>query len=194
MLAVLLYMRREETLRYSRTLCTQVQGNTAMEETTASTDTIEQLYARYHQPVRHYLERLVSDREAAEDLMQETFIKALLHWHEVSTTAALRTWLYRIATNTAYDHLRRRRRAEIVSLTDKHATPDASATLETLVDDVEPIRAAMQQLPTRYRLPLLLSLAGYNHQDIANAMDVTVNTIKTRVHRARAQFRHYYVA
>ena len=165
-----------------------------MEDPVACTDTIEHLYTRYHQRLCRYLERLVNDREAAEDLTQETFIKAMLHAHEVSTASAFRSWLYRIATNTAYDHVRRRRRVEMIPLTDGCTSPAERPSFEILVDDVEPIRTALTRIPPHYRVPLLLSSAGYNYQDIANAMGIKATTIKTRIHRARAQFRDYYAA
>ena len=71
---------------------------------------VELLYEEYQRPVLAYLTRLVSDREAAEDLCQETFIKAMRGWEGRDPTASVAAWVYRIATNTAYDYLRRRRR------------------------------------------------------------------------------------
>jgi RNA polymerase sigma-70 factor, ECF subfamily len=164
-----------------------------MNQHTTSTSSVEQLYGEYYAPIQRYLERLVSNREAAEDLAQETFIKALRHWeqHEV---ARVRGWLYRIATNTAYDYLRRGRRVEIAQLTDDDAQVFAAPPMETRIDDAEPILAALRCIPEHYRLPLLLASAGYDHKDIAAALNSNVNTIKTRVHRARVQFRQHYAA
>src|SRR3712207_3045731 len=87
-----------------------------------STSAIEQLYHEYHQPIQRYLERLVGQHETAEDLAHETFIKALRHWDQHDPAAPARGWLYRIATNTAYDYLRRRQRVAMTPLTDEHAT------------------------------------------------------------------------
>src|SRR5262249_6202405 len=70
---------------------------------------MELLYEEYQRPVLAYLTRLVSDRETAEDLCQETFIKAMRGWEGRDSSASVGAWLYRIATNTAYDYLRRRR-------------------------------------------------------------------------------------
>jgi hypothetical protein len=68
-----------------------------MEQTVTPATTIEQLYHHHHQPILHYLDRLVSDRETAEDLCHETFIKALWHWNELEQAALARSWLCRIA-------------------------------------------------------------------------------------------------
>ena len=120
------------------------------------------------------------------------FIKALRHWNELEQAALARSWLYRIATNTAYDYLRRRRRAPSTPLTDEY---EATSALETHFDDAEPVWAALNHLPDQYRVALLLQLwAGYSLNDIAAALGCNVTTIKTRVHRARMRFRQHYVA
>jgi RNA polymerase sigma-70 factor, ECF subfamily len=165
-----------------------------MEQILTSATTIEQLYHDHRQPLQRYLDRLVSDRETAEDLCHETFIKALRHWNELEQEALARNWLYRIATNTAYDYLRRRRRVAITPLTNEHEATVCTVALETHFDDAEPVWAALNHLPDQYRVPLLLQLwAGYSLNDIAAALGCNVTTIKTRVHRARARFRQLYV-
>ena len=165
-----------------------------MADQITATNAIEQLYTAYQPLIQRHLERLVNNRETAEDLTHETFIKALRRWEQLEQVTSVRGWLYRIATNTAYDYLRRKRRVEITPLTDDHAEVFAAPARETQCDDAEPILAALQHIPEHYRLPLLLSTAGYDHTDIATALHSNVNTIKTRVHRARMQFRQHYAA
>jgi RNA polymerase sigma-70 factor, ECF subfamily len=166
-----------------------------MERTLASATTIEQLYHDHHKPIRRYLYRLVRDREAAEDLCQETFIKALRHWHTLDTATAAKGWLYRIAANTALDYLRRRRCVAIAPLADEHEASMCVPAVETQFDDAEPIWLALNHLPQHYHVPLLLQIwAGYSLNDIAAALGCNVTTIKTRVHRARVRFRQIYVA
>ena len=160
-----------------------------------TTITIEQLYHEHHQPLLRYLYRLVRDREAAEDLCHETFIKVLRHWHTLDTATAAKGWLYRIAANTAYDYLRRRRCVAITPLADEHEASMCVPAVETQFDDAEPIWIALNHLPEHYQVPLLLQIwAGYTLNDIAAMMSCNVNTIKTRVHRARLRFRQVYVA
>jgi RNA polymerase sigma-70 factor (ECF subfamily) len=164
-----------------------------MEPHTLSREAIEQLYHEYHQPIQRYLERLVSNHETAEDLAHETFIKALRHWEQLDQATSVRGWLYRIATNTAYDHLRRGRRVAMVPLL--HDAAAQIAAHEPQIDDAEPVQAALKNIPDMYRIPLMLHIwAGYPLQDIADALSINVAAIKTRVHRARAQFRRLYVA
>jgi RNA polymerase sigma-70 factor (ECF subfamily) len=164
-------------------------------DTQVTYSAIEQLYHDYHQPILRYLERLVSQRELAEDLAQETFLKAFRAWHQHESPETLRGWLYRIATNTAYDHLRRQRRLLMLPLTDMQASVLSAPQAETHRDDAEPMWNALNRIPDRYRIPLLLHLwAGYNLNDIAAALGCNVNTVKTRVYRARMQFRQHYIA
>jgi RNA polymerase sigma-70 factor, ECF subfamily len=162
-----------------------------MEQPTTAAKALEQLYYDYHQPIVHYLERLVRNHETAEDLAQETFIKALRYWHQHGA-GSTRGWLYRIATNTAYDYLRRQRRIRMTSLSDEHAMMLVTPAPEIRLEQAEPIQAALQHIPKHYWHALLLASAGYDHMDIAIALNSNVNTIKTRVHRARTRFRQVY--
>jgi RNA polymerase sigma-70 factor, ECF subfamily len=166
-----------------------------MEPTATHTTTIEQLYQAYHQPLLRYLQRLVHQRETAEDLCHESFIKALPHWDERDASLSARGWLYCIATNTAFDYLRQQRRVRhILTAADPAELPSESAFTAHL-DERETIRATLSRMPSHYWLPLLLHLyAGYKLKTIATALGCNINTIKTRVHRGRAQFRQIYVA
>jgi RNA polymerase sigma-70 factor (ECF subfamily) len=163
-------------------------------ETTAG-QAIARLYADYAPAIVRYLERLSHNRESAEDLAQETFIKALRSWGQLASGENVRAWLFRIATNTAYDEFRRRSRRATTPLTDLHAdTLVAEQTVSTL-DEAEPILAALARLPTHYRVPLLLlGYAGYPLSEIAAALGWKEGTVKSRLHRARAQFQKFYAA
>ena len=166
-----------------------------MSQTTSPAPTTEQLYHDHHQPLRRYIERLVSEPETAEDVCHEAFIKALRHWNDRDQAASAHSWLYRIATNTAYDHLRRQHRVAMTSLTDAHETSMHAPALETQFADAEPIWEALNHLPEHYHAPLLLQIGvGYSLHDIAATLGCNVNTIKTRIHRARLRFRQLYVA
>jgi len=166
-----------------------------MEPTAMSHTTIEQLYEAYHRPLLRYLERLVHQRETAEDLCQETFIKALRHWDEREASVSARGWLYCIATNTAFDYLRQQRRVRSVLIAADPAELPSEPAFAAHLDERETIRATLSRIQPHYRVPLLLhSFAGYKLKTIATALGCNLNTIKTRVHRGRAQFRQIYVA
>lgn len=154
---------------------------------------IELLYEEYQRPILAYLTRIVSDRETAEDLCQETFIKAMRGWTNRDPSASVAAWLYRIATNTAYDHLRRRRRIRFISLIDTDQPSGADDSMEARVEEGEPVQHALAQLPAMYRLPLMLhSFEGRGTQEIANTLGCSNSAIKTRLFRARERFREVY--
>lgn len=148
------------------------------------------LYAEYAQPLQRYLWRLTGSHEQAEDLMQETFVKALRAYARRGSDDQLGAWLFRIARNTALDSLRRERLRPSTPLSDIHLQTLAAGTVGPTVDEEEPILAALAQLPPTYRdLLLLHSYAGYSLKAIVALWGVKEGTVKSRLHRARAQFR-----
>jgi RNA polymerase sigma-70 factor (ECF subfamily) len=155
---------------------------------------IERLYREHQRAIRAYLRRLISDDATAEDLCQETFLKALRSWEAHNPEASATSWLYRIATNTAYDYLRRRRQIRFTVLADAEPLPpDHQQAMEGRFAIQEPLLRALAQLPTMYRLPLVLhTYAGYSLQEIAETLGCTSNAIKLRLFRARARFRQIY--
>lgn len=154
---------------------------------------IESLYQDYQRPLLAYLMRLVSDRETAEDLCQETFIKVLRGWSQHDPNASTAAWLYRIATNTAYDHLRRRRRIRFMPLLEIEPPPGDATSMETRLDEGEPVWTALAQLPPLYRVPLMLhTCEGRSTQEIADVLGCSNSAVKTRLFRARERFRQVY--
>src|SRR5262245_22840666 len=116
--------------------------------TTIESYAVERLYQEHRRPLLAYLARVVGDRETAEDLCQETFLKALRGWAQHDPAASPVAWLYRIATNTAYDYLRRRRRVALAPLVEVDTLHDAHGLA---LDEREGVRRALAQLPARYR-------------------------------------------
>jgi RNA polymerase sigma-70 factor (ECF subfamily) len=153
---------------------------------------VERLYNEQRRPLLAYLARLVGDREAAEDLCQEAFLKALRSWARHDPAASPVAWLYRIATNTAYDHLRRRRRAALAPLVEVDVLAGVY-TVGAEPDEGESVRRALAQLPARYRVPLLLhACAGHSLHEIADALGCSRAAVKMRLLRARERFREVY--
>lgn len=151
----------------------------------------ERLYQEFHRPLLAHLTRLVQDRATAEDLCQDTFIKAMRSWDGRDSQASVSAWLYRIATNTAYDYLRRGRRIRFLSFTNDDSAEPAAP--ETLHDEREDIQRALAQLPLAYRLPLVMhTYEGRSTLEIAEALGCSNSAIKTRLFRARERFRQAY--
>lgn len=154
----------------------------------------EDLYCEYYRPILLHLRRLVDQHEVAEDLSQETFLKAMRAWEQHDQNASVRGWLYRIATNTAYDYLRRQRRIPMFPFTETVVARTSEPHADVHLTQAS-IWQALNQINELYRVPLLLHLwAGYSIRDIASVLNANVPTVKTRIHRGRKQFHRYYVA
>jgi RNA polymerase sigma-70 factor (ECF subfamily) len=154
--------------------------------------TIEALYEAHQAPLLAYLTRLVTDRTLAEDLCQETFLKALRHWEQRGQIANITAWLYRIATNTAYDHLRRRKRISFSSLAQAAPALHDDGMMESRLHEQEPVRRTLAQLTPGARNLLLCIHAGHSTHEIAAALDCSSAAVRLRVFRARERFRKIY--
>ena len=163
----------------------------------AGTDTavlaIADLYDQYRRPLLAYLTRIVGNRDTAEELCQDSFVKVLRHWPQRDQQKDVRAWLYRIATNTAYDELRRWRRRPCVALSDTWDIVDERSDMAIQASEADAVRTALAQLPAHERVPLTMQMyADRNLNEIAAATASPVNTVKARLHRARAHFQAAY--
>src|SRR5690349_20345188 len=153
---------------------------------------IAQLFKEYQRPLLSYLTHRIGDRMTAEDLCQETFLKAWCHWAQHDPTASATSWLYRIATNLAYNHLRRDRRISYTYLQEAQHLPNGRDRLEQL-ELGEPVRVALAQMAMQDREALLLQLClGLSIQEIATRLDCSTDAAKMRLYRPRMRFRQLY--
>jgi RNA polymerase sigma-70 factor (ECF subfamily) len=153
---------------------------------------IERLYENHQRPLVAYLARLVRDHSIAEDLCQETFLKVIRGWAGRRSAATTTAWLYRIATNTAYDHLRRRRAAGAQFRYSDRLLSGAPAP-ERQLDAAALVRQTLERMPARYRLPLVMHVhQGYSLDEIAAALDCSYDAVKMRLFRARESFQRAY--
>ena len=164
-----------------------------------------ELVRRYERPIFSLVYRMVRDRELAEDLSQETFIKALNALDSYRPEYKFSSWIFKIANNAAIDQLRRRELDTLSLEGSPHAvTPEAvEATAlqigtrgESALDAVASIELggeiekAIAQLRPEYRSCILLRhVEGYAYEEIAQILDLPLGTVKTYIHRARHELR-----
>lgn len=135
--------------------------------------------------------RMTGDLQLAEDLTQETFLRAFDSLDRFRGDAALSTWLYAIATRTVLSGLRKvRRLRDRETGTDELPEPPpsshADAELRLLLD------GAIDALPQDMRIVFLMhDVEGFKHHEIAAGMEISPGTSKSRLHRARAWLREY---
>jgi RNA polymerase sigma-70 factor (ECF subfamily) len=164
-----------------------------------------ELIRRYERPVFSLIYRMVRDREIAEDLSQDTFIKVLNHIDRYRPEFKLSSWLFKIANNVAIDHLRKRQINTVSMDGSPHASTaseieatqlEIAAQQETALEEMEAkeigsaIERAIKSLRPEYRACIMLRhVEGRSYEEIAATLDLPLGTVKTYIHRARHQLR-----
>lgn len=157
----------------------------------------EALYRRYRQPVRAYLIRLTGRPDWADDLLQETFFRALRSIGSFRGEATPLTWLCSIARNVAASHARRQKRdSDLCRPGTALALPAASDVPEQSLLSQEQrreIARILSTLPEQQRLALLLrDWDGLSYETIAGVLGLTLTNVKVTIHRARIRFQADY--
>lgn len=153
-----------------------------------------EVYAELQPKIRRYLSRMVG-RTEAEDLAQEVFARVSQALPGFRGDSKLSTWVYRIATNAAYDRLRtlsaQPARPALLQILNAPADPPPGVDQELARQEMsECVRRYIDELPPDYRSVLLLSEdEGLSDKQIAEALGVTVGAVKIRLHRARARLK-----
>ena len=164
-----------------------------------------ELVLRYQNRLLTVLEHLVGNREQAEDLAQEVFVRVFKARHRYEPEAKFSTWLFTIANNIASNALRSRNRRREVGVPEGNGADSTPLSLDQLAkaasgamptrrldkaEQAEVVRSAVAALSERQRMALLLAkFEGMSYQDIAQTMDLSVQAIKSLLSRARVNLK-----
>ncbi len=165
------------------------------------------LVRRHQQPLINFIAQFLGDKESAEDLAQETFIRIFKAAPRYKTgRARFKTWMYHIASNLCKNELRnrgRRSRYWVDNIIDNRDAADSDMEMDIIASapadtSYQPevqlerkelrnaVRKAIAELPEQYRLPLVLrDLQGLSYEEISNALELRNGTTKSRISRAR---------
>jgi RNA polymerase sigma-70 factor (ECF subfamily) len=161
---------------------------------TADSPSLELLLGRYLRPIRSFVYQMLGDEADADDVTQETFLRAWRGIHRFEGRSSFATWLYRIAANTSRSFLRRRALRSHRPL-DTVQEPSAPSFREpdrkaAQVEIDGEIRQALDGLSPKLRAALVLTvMQGFSVRDAARIESCTTATIHWRVHRARRLLR-----
>ncbi|HYR10959.1 MAG TPA: sigma-70 family RNA polymerase sigma factor, partial [Longimicrobium sp.] len=161
-----------------------------------------ELVERYQNRLLNFIYRTTGDRERAEDLVQETFIRVYRHLHRFDQTKKFSTWIYTISSNLAKNELRNRSRNPLVLFQTLMKNRDADTRpLEWEDNTYRPddlfrkrhlksqVDAAVDQLPEHHRTVFILrEMEGKTYEEIAEITATNLGTVKSRLNRARNNF------
>lgn len=160
---------------------------------TADLKAFEAVFSFYEKAIYGYIFGLVGQKEAAEDITQETFVKVWKSAGKINPEQNFKNWLYKIAGNTARDWLRAKgRRPELFIIDDEESnfeTIDEDAAYLT-IGDASDIKAAMEKIKPVHRACLLLFYyEGLGYEEIADILSLPLNTVKTHIRRAKNELK-----
>ena len=158
-------------------------------------DALDALYGAYKSRIYTFLLRFLADPELADDVTQECFTKAFNALPELQRGTKVLPWLYKVASNTAIDHVRRRKRFTWVRMGAMQDTPHEphSADESSAVGEREHVQAVLRALPPENAVALLLhALEGYSYKEIAEIQGASLTAVRSRIARARIAFKEGY--
>ncbi|RZM30564.1 MAG: RNA polymerase sigma factor [Pedobacter sp.] len=144
-----------------------------------------------HTPaLRTFAQRFTRDSEEADDLLQDTMIKAITYQGQFNEGTNIRAWLFTIMRNTFINSYRRnvRKLAVITTeeeISDAHLSRSASENRSTGKFAMADIKKALAATPEQYRVPFVRHFEGYKYEEIAAELQIPIGTVKTRIHKAR---------
>jgi RNA polymerase sigma-70 factor (ECF subfamily) len=153
-----------------------------------------QIFNHYHVHFFHLVCHLLGDADEAEDVVQQTFIKAFRSLQHMRDPGSLDSWLRRILYTTTMDVLRSRKRRRELPLDDKWrqrqaraVSPERDALLQ---EQVQRVQEALRQMPPRYRAYIILrELEGLTYEEIAETLGKPITTVRVALFRARERLR-----
>jgi RNA polymerase sigma-70 factor (ECF subfamily) len=157
----------------------------------------EDLIECHHGEIFAYILRMTRDRSEAEDLCQETFLRAYKAYGRLNGGANQRAWLYKIATNTTLNHIRRqktgRRAMDVLKSGSSSSTPDNYAEQAGNRELLERVQLAIDGLPEKQRLALTQrKLAELSYAEIAEALECSEDAARANVYQAIRKLRSQF--
>ncbi len=156
----------------------------------------EAVFSLYEKAIYGYIFSMVSHKENAEDLTQEVFLKLYKNIGSIDLENNFKNWLYKIATNTVYDWLRKKKRGMEMFIID--GEENSFETIDPCspyinIEDTKDLETALGNIKPNYRRALLLFYyEGMAYEEIAGILEIPLNTAKTHIRRAKEALKLSY--
>jgi RNA polymerase sigma-70 factor (ECF subfamily) len=153
------------------------------------------LYEHFAPQIHRYIYRLVGSLEQADDITQDTFLRAFQGISKIATDSNVSAWLYRIASNAAFDVLRRRKLITWMPIHEESDKSDefTSEDFTPQVIESDIVRRAVAEMPPALAVCLVLrSVEGFSCEEIAEILKIPKGTVFSRLARARESFQQIY--
>ena len=155
---------------------------------------MEEIYERYKSSFFNLAYRYTYDKVAAEDLLQDIFIKIFTHLQDVQKEETFVAWMYRIATNSCYSYLRSKKSRDhrLVALSSVEGRKEEAVYDSHEASLRRPLEEAVQLLPEKLRAVFLLhDVEGHKHEEIARMLGIEIGTSKSQLFKARLKIREF---
>ncbi len=159
-------------------------------------DAFAQVISLYSEPLYWQIRRMVQSHDDANDLLQNTFMKAWLSIENFRGDARLSTWLYKIAINEAITHLARERKRNNISIDDEASTLAAIIEADTNIDGdrlAQELRKAIATLPEKQRIVFNMKyFDDLRYEDISNILGTSIGALKASYHLAVKKIEKFF--
>lgn len=156
----------------------------------------EKMVFQYEKAIFSHILSLVRQKETAEDLTQEVFIKFYKNLAKIDPDKSFKSWLYRVATNTVYDYWRRRRhKSEFLIIDDQDNVFETIDQEDAylLIADKNDLERALEKIKPIHKTALLMRYyQEFGYEEIAAILDIPLNTVKTHLFRAKKELKEKY--
>ncbi len=153
-----------------------------------------EIVERYQVPIQRYLYHLTGDYQMAQDLTQDTFLQAYKGILKTNADLSFKAWLYRIATNNAWQHHRRKKHISFIPFNDHMESdiPFSENPLDCMGEKMA-IQEALTKVPEEQRTCLVLHLVdGFKYREIAETLNISEDAVRMRVARGKEAFQRLY--
>lgn len=145
----------------------------------------KELMENYKKPLVNLVYSIISDYEEAEEIVQDTFVSFYIKRESFEGRSKIYTWLYRVSFNRAIDYIRKKEREKKYRLKEYRNFEMQESVNDNSINKII-LADALSKLNETFRIPLLMSeYENYSYEEISKKLDLPVNTIRTRIFRAR---------